>query len=196
MHIFPDHKKYIGCTGQPVRTRWAGGLGYSGQSKVFSAIVKFGWENISHYILFENLDKDTAYLIEAALIRKLRTYQKGRGYNVTKPLVDGADEFVVPDYERKRIKDEYDDPFSVRMERYFESPRRGSPPCSRKVRCIETGQIFQSTVAASRFACVSDNSVSQYIKRASSDLGKNHTCGYVINDDGICVRAHWEYVDD
>lgn len=57
-HTFPNDKVYIGITKYIPKYRWGkNGNGYDGQM-VWKAILKYGWENISHEILLETTDKN------------------------------------------------------------------------------------------------------------------------------------------
>jgi len=67
-HVFPDGKKYIGSTGVRAEKRWANGFGYVGQPKMFSAIIKFGWDKISHEIIKDELPRNDALALERILI--------------------------------------------------------------------------------------------------------------------------------
>lgn len=67
-HIFPNNKIYIGITQQKPEKRWQHGLGYRAQPLMWNAIQKYGWENIKHEILFENLTLEEANLKEIELI--------------------------------------------------------------------------------------------------------------------------------
>lgn len=45
-------------------------MGYTENPHFFRAIVKYGWDNFEHEILFEGLSEDEAYEKEKELIRK------------------------------------------------------------------------------------------------------------------------------
>lgn len=91
VHIFPKEltgkkydKYYFGITCRSnVNDRWVNGNGYVKQPYFYNAIQKYGWDNIRHVILFENLDEEMALLIEAELIDKFKTTSKEHGYNVS-----------------------------------------------------------------------------------------------------------------
>lgn len=70
-HITPSGKVYIGITSQKPEYRWNNGNGYlhSRKTKFKSSILKYGWDNIKHEVLFTNLDEDTAKRLEVELIR-------------------------------------------------------------------------------------------------------------------------------
>lgn len=57
-----------------------GGKNYFSSIKFFRAIQKYGWENFTHEILYENLNKEAANKIERDLIRKYDSINNG--YNI------------------------------------------------------------------------------------------------------------------
>ena len=83
VHIFPNGKRYVGITGQLVNHRWQNGKGYIGQP-VYNAICKYGWHNIEHRILYEDITKDEAESYEKELILEWKTYNRRYGYNIEK----------------------------------------------------------------------------------------------------------------
>lgn len=82
IHIFPNNKKYIGITSQIPQRRWRDGSGYKSQEMLTRAINKYGWKNIEHIILYENLTKDEAEEKEIELINKYKTNIRKYGYNI------------------------------------------------------------------------------------------------------------------
>ena len=93
MHICPNDKKYIGIT-MDLKRRWRnGGIEYkiynykeNNNSAFYNAIQKYGWNNIEHKILFQNLTKKEACSIEQEMIKKYNTYihfENSNGYNMT-----------------------------------------------------------------------------------------------------------------
>lgn len=59
-HIFPNGKSYIGITKQDPLKRWQKGEGYKTQPKIYNAIKKYNWENVTHIIIAKNLYEDEA----------------------------------------------------------------------------------------------------------------------------------------
>ena len=53
-------KVYIGQTKQPLKSRWNNGYGYKQCTKFWNAIQKYGWDNIRHEILENNLSNEDA----------------------------------------------------------------------------------------------------------------------------------------
>lgn len=58
-HTSPSGKVYIGQTSINPLDRWQNGKGYKKQA-FYNAIKKYGWENIKHEILYDNLTKEEA----------------------------------------------------------------------------------------------------------------------------------------
>ena len=83
VHITPANKLYIGITSQTVNERWENGKGYSGSPHFYSAIQKYGWDNIKHIVLLENLSKEVACECEKYLIAKYKTTNREYGYNIS-----------------------------------------------------------------------------------------------------------------
>ena len=82
-HTTPSGKVYIGITYQRLTKRWKNGRGYEGCTAFYRAIQKYGWANIKHEILAENLEKDAACEMEQRLIAELKSYDPEHGYNLT-----------------------------------------------------------------------------------------------------------------
>lgn len=82
-----NQKVYIGLTCQKPYQRWKGGHGYKPKGKAetsyfYNAILKYGWENFSHEILFTGLTKEEAERIEIELIAKYKSDLREYGYNI------------------------------------------------------------------------------------------------------------------
>ena len=56
-HICPNNKMYIGITRKKPEDRFLNGQGYFDNKKFYKDIKKYGWDNIKHEILFENLSR-------------------------------------------------------------------------------------------------------------------------------------------
>lgn len=78
-HVFPNGKRYIGISCNAEK-RWRNGKGYETQPKVARAIKKYGWDNIEHNIIVDNVTKGQAEALERYLIAELHTIDNG--YNV------------------------------------------------------------------------------------------------------------------
>lgn len=86
-HTSPSGKVYIGITSQPVEHRWNNGKGYMNIKKgpFKNTIIKYGWDNIKHEVLFTNLSEGLAKHLEMELIRHYKNL--GISLNIT----DGGD---------------------------------------------------------------------------------------------------------
>ena len=81
-HTCPNNKVYIGITCLDVNERWRhDGKGYKKQY-FYRAIQKYGWANIKHEIILENLTREQAEQIERDLIAQYESNKPERGYNI------------------------------------------------------------------------------------------------------------------
>lgn len=81
-HISPSGKHYIGQTCQKAEYRWGkNGIGYRECPVIYNAIKKYGWDCFEHRILFNELSKLEADMIEEDLIFYYKRI--GKSYNVT-----------------------------------------------------------------------------------------------------------------
>lgn len=81
IHITPNDKLYIGVTGRKPEKRWQKGHGYFNNKHFSSAIKKYGWDNIQHIIVMENISSEQAFELEQELIYKYDSANRERGYN-------------------------------------------------------------------------------------------------------------------
>ena len=78
VHITPDGMHYYGISNNP-KCRWdSNGIHYRDTS-LYPYIEKFGWDNIQHKVLYENLSYDDALKIEDSLI--VSGWEKGNCIN-------------------------------------------------------------------------------------------------------------------
>ena len=82
-HIFPNGKRYIGRTSQLLYKRFRNGLGYKNSPLIENAIKKYGWENIEHVILEENLTEQESIIKEKYYIEQYNTTDDNFGYNIS-----------------------------------------------------------------------------------------------------------------
>jgi hypothetical protein len=75
-HIFPNKKKYIGISNN-IQTRWKDGKGYENNSEMWNDIIKYGWNNIQHEIIKDNLTKKEALKLERRLIEEENSIKNG-----------------------------------------------------------------------------------------------------------------------
>ena len=86
-HITPSGKRYIGITSKEnVKQRWRGGSHYKKGTAFRGAIDKYGWNDIQHNILFDDLTEKEAKWLENYLICYYWTFvgfKDSKGYNMT-----------------------------------------------------------------------------------------------------------------
>lgn len=80
-------KVYIGITKQKPNRRWHAGGGYKNNKYFYRSIKKYGWDNFSHEILYENLSFEDANAKEIELIKEYDSTNRNKGYNIH----DGGD---------------------------------------------------------------------------------------------------------
>ena len=80
-----NQKSYIGMTCLNPCTRWQGGEGYYTQKKFYKDILKYGWDNFTHEIIYTDLTKEEAAQKEKELIIKYDSIKNG--YNTNCKLV-------------------------------------------------------------------------------------------------------------
>lgn len=80
-HTTPSGKVYIGITKQTAEGRWKNGFGYQSSPHFWSAIKKYGWDNIKHEILHDDLTEEEACEYEKRYIAECRSTDRRYGYN-------------------------------------------------------------------------------------------------------------------
>lgn len=82
-HTVPNGKVYIGQTKKTTSDRWKNGKGYTCHKHgwFWKAIEKYGWDNIKHEILYDDLTKELADFYEQYFIEVYKSTDKQYGYN-------------------------------------------------------------------------------------------------------------------
>lgn len=83
VHTLPNGKRYVGITKREVENRWKNGHGYKENKRFYNAIVKYGWENIEHNVLYEGLTEEEACEKEKELVALFNSNNENYGYNLT-----------------------------------------------------------------------------------------------------------------
>lgn len=188
IHTFPNGKVYVGITCTAPERRWrADGSEYRKQPVIYHAIKKYGWENINHEIVASNLTKDEACKFEMLLIDKLKSNQHEFGYNVDNGgQTSGSHSHETLEKMRKSMLGEknhnYGKEFSKETRERLSLSHKGKKtgadnPAAKSVLCIETGEIFPTTVSAAKAVNVSRGTI------CSCLLGRSKTAG----------GYHWKY---
>lgn len=80
-HTCPNGKIYIGITSKKPEIRWNHGKGYQQNKHFYNAILKYGWDNIKHEILFKNVSEKDIYNLEQKAIAQYKSNNRRYGYN-------------------------------------------------------------------------------------------------------------------
>jgi len=110
-HTTPSGKVYVGITCQEPNKRWKNGKGYELCTAFNRAIAKYGWDNISHEILLDGIDKETACEVEQKLILEYDSTNPKCGYNLT----SGGEHYEANEESRKRCSESH-------LKSYIEHP--------------------------------------------------------------------------
>lgn len=189
MHICPNNKKYIGITKQPPKKRWQNGYGYKTQNHFYRAIMKYGWQNIKHIILFDKLSYQQACKKEIELIKLFKTNNYNFGYNVSSGG-DGNNGNKISEKQKNILKIALKGNKNAKGYRHTKEEKEkmrlakiGKPniKLSKKVMCIETRIIYPSVADAKRKTKI--NHIDQVCRGERNYAGK-------INGK----KLHWKYI--
>lgn len=145
-------KRYIGITNNPTK-RWYGqGKHYEGCPCFFNAIQKHGWGSFSHDILARDLTLEEAENLERFYIKMYRTREKASGYNIAPGghFVPGMlgkhhSEETKEKMRRKALGRVISEEQRRHHSRVMTGKLVGAKnKSSRAVRCINTGEEFES----------------------------------------------------
>ena len=188
IHEFPNGKVYVGMTAQEPSTRWSGGHGYKGQPQVWQAIVEYGWNNIRHRIIETGLTKPEAEELEKVLIKIHRANDPEYGYNLES---GGLAAWDISDSTRQKYREAktgennpfYGKHLSEDHKEKIRDTRKErdiQPVNKRRILCVETGVIYESTAEASRQLDVHNFAIRRVC------YGQRKTAG----------GYHWKYIDE
>lgn len=207
-HTFPNGKVYIGITCQKPKARWANGNGYLQVMKngkyrqplMARAVIKYGWDNILHEILFSGLTKEEAETKEQELIAEYKSNNRDYGYNIanggsvhqhteeSKKKMSNSHKGMKHTEETKRKMSEaaIGKTFSDETKKKIgEASRNRSEDINKRIGkaheipifCVETGCIYSSAKDASRITGIERTSIGKACN------GKQKTAG----------GLHWKY---
>ncbi len=173
-------KRYVGITkyADP-NERWKNGRGYYRNKHFFDSILKYGWDNFDHEIVTKCLSREEAEQMEIDLIRKLDLCNKEKGYNIN----SGGKYFSHSEESRALMSKNRKG--KGRVKRSAETCRKisehhGGGAEKKSVRCVETGETFESIQAAAKSKGLSKKIVSNCCRKV---VHYNTAGGY-----------HWELV--
>lgn len=180
-------KRYVGITNNTSK-RWYGkGKHYDGCPYFYSAIQKYGWDNFAHEVIVRGLTLAEASEMEQYYIAKYKTYDKEYGYNLTRggqnaPTMLGKHHSEETRQKMREsalgrvISAEQRQKHSKWMSENMVGNRN---PKSRAVRCLNTGEVFESQRIAAQVKGVLQSKIWKCCNGEAS-----HTHG-----------LRWEYAD-
>ena len=166
-------KAYVGQTKWNPEKRWGeNGYKYKKSTLFFRAIQKYGWDNFNHIILYKGCPA-MLDLLEEMYIKKYDSYNNG--YNLTSGGLTNRD---ISNQTKQKLSEigkskKYEDHFHGKVYR-----NNGNKYKAKKVRCIETGEIFDSATEAAISKGWCKYSVAQVCR------GENKSV----------YNTHWEYI--
>ena len=180
MHLNNINKKmYIGQT-KDIKKRWIPSR-YKNSPFFYSAILKYGLDNFSHTILKENLSQEEANYWEKYYIQKYSTTNENFGYNLaeggahSRVLVGKNNGF----YGKKHTEE------SLKIMK--EKKKGGNNPTAKKVRCLNTNEVFPSCREASDWCGISRQNIQRCCRGGRPSAGK-----HPITKEPL----KWRYVED
>lgn len=190
-HTCPNGKVYIGITSQDPHQRWQGGRGYKHSAHFHSAIQKYGWENMNHEILFANLSREEAEAKEVELIKYHKSNDRRYGYNIadgglahtqteeTKQKIREKKKIISAETRAKLSKSLKGKAKPKELRERWSKQRKGKN--SVRVRCVETGIVYNSMLEAGKAVGVHPSNISRSCRKMK---------GYENSGN-----LHWEKVE-
>lgn len=105
IHTFPNGKVYIGITSRKPCLRWGCNGNRYRANLIKNAILKYGWDNIGHYVVEENLSRLDAENLEIELIKSNKSNSTEYGYNSSSGGSVGCLGYKHTEEEKQKIKD-------------------------------------------------------------------------------------------
>lgn len=174
LHLVPNGKMYVGITSTTLEKRFLNGKGYRTSMVFAKAIKKYGWENIKHFVLYQDLTQQQAERKEIEIIAKHHLNDKRYGYNVA---IGGC---VNRGY--KLTKEHKEKLRNAKIGKYF----GGNNPSAKSVVCVNTGEIFSTTKEASDIMKCCRENISACCRGRLKSAGKHPLTG---------ERLKWRYAE-
>lgn len=150
-----NNKKYIGQTKQSISRRWGkNGSEYlrKGNDHFKKAILKYGWDNFTHEILFTNLTREQANKKEKELIMLYNSNNQDFGYNMT----EGGNSNTLTKEQKE-----------LRKQLNYEMWENGifKEVINTPVYCVELNKDFESALEAQRLTGIDNSSIQKACKK-------------------------------
>lgn len=183
VHITPNGKRYYGITGQKTaKKRWRRGKGYRNNPYFTNAINKYGWDNIEHIILFDDLTEYEAKELEQYMIQWYDTANHKYGYNQTlggEGTNGGKGSTYwkgkqIPEETRKKISETLKgNKLPEETKQKMSEKRKGKDnPRAKSVICITTKKIFLTAKDGANFYNIDNSHIIKCCKGKVKSAGK------------------------
>lgn len=185
-------KVYIGITKQKPQYRWNDGNGYKTQL-FYKAILKYGWDNFEHYILFEHLTKQEAEYKEIQLIKKYNSHCGKYGYNVLDDINKHRTERnLIKKRKKREVKETTKEKLrkanlgkhlSLETKNKLSKLRKGKSNLKnmKKIICIETNIIYNGLIIASQKTNINFKNIQSVCSGRSKTAGGYHWQYYELD---------------
>lgn len=169
-------KKYVGVTSQNPYDRWQNGNHYKRHKRFWDDIVRYGWEEFTHEIIYTGLTEKEAAFEEKRLIEKWKLTSPKYGYN----FYDGGKIVKSSEKAKEKLSElnsgEHNPFYGCHHSDETKRIMQERKP-KKAVVCIETGETFKSTRDAERITSIGHSEIIKCCK------GKHKTAG----------GYHWKY---
>lgn len=175
-HLFPNGKVYIGLTSLKASNRFSNGKGYKHNQYMQNAINKYNWENVKHFILFENLTKEEAEQKEIELISFYKSNNREYGYNIDS---GGNSNGMHSEETRKKISENNariwkDKKFSEEHKLKLSLARKGKEPWNKGKKGVYTEEQLKRISEKTKEALKSKEA---RLKISNSKIGNTNRLG-------------------
>lgn len=170
---------YIGQTNN-IKARWKPSA-YKNCVKFYNAILYYGWENFSHIILENNLTFEEANIKEEYYIQKYNTIENG--FNL---LSGGLNRLASQETKEKMSKTRKGVKKSEAHKKAISAALKGKKKTKeaiennrkaqhrKPVKCLETGEIYESLSDAERKTGILDETISRCCRGKQKTAGGYH----------------------
>ena len=167
-------EKYIGVTKQELKKRFKNGKGYKPNTKINQAILKYGWKNFSHCILFETNNKEKAGKKEIEYIKLFNTIKQGYN-NATGGFINYTQ--TVSERQKQNMSISHKGQHSSPKTEFKKGQRsKAHLMIIKPVYCVELDKFYDSIIDAEK-----DLNISHHVWDCIK--GKRNKCG----------GYHWKY---
>ena len=196
VHIAPNGKRYYGITMQKPERRWRDGKGYRDNRYFTRAVNKYGWDNIEHIVIYNDLTESEAKELEQYYIQWYDTTNPQYGMNIslggesgnhseaTKQKISNANKGKQGYWRGKHLSEETKKKLSEAHKGKI-NPKGKQSPCSKPIICTTTKEIYYGTREAERQCGVDRSSISRCCKGKQKSAGKLPTGEKLV----------WRYID-